>query len=94
MASIKSQILTIVSEYTDVEEHELIHADSFASVGIDSLSLVEIIFDLEEHFNITIPAETELQAQGYSLNGIEDIVKLVSELTQNINQKVVQPPHD
>jgi len=85
MQDIKAQILPILKEYTDTDLKHLSAEDTFASIGIDSLSLVEIIFDLEEHFEITIPPEADLEQQGFSLQNLDDIVNLVSSLCQQKN---------
>jgi len=82
MNDIKTQILLILKEYSDVDLTQLSAEDSFASIGIDSLSLVEIIFDLEEHFDITIPPEADFAAQGFSLQSLDEIVHLVTSLCQ------------
>jgi len=80
MTDIKAQILPILKEYTEADLTNLSPKDTFASIGIDSLSLVEIIFDLEEHFDITIPPEADLVEQGFSLQSLEDVVILVTSL--------------
>ncbi|PCI59087.1 MAG: phosphopantetheine-binding protein [Gammaproteobacteria bacterium] len=85
MQDIKAQILPILKEYTEADLDRLLPEDTFASIGIDSLSLVEIIFDLEEHFEITIPPEADLEQQGFSLQNLDDIVNLVSSLCQQKN---------
>ncbi|XPF93727.1 acyl carrier protein [Colwellia sp. RE-S-Sl-9] len=85
----KAKIIDIVSEYTTEDLKQVSHSDSLDSIGIDSLSLVEIIFDLEEAFDINIPSENELEQQGFNLSSLDDVVILVESLVQqNIQNKV------
>ncbi|WP_076419559.1 acyl carrier protein [Colwellia sp. UCD-KL20] len=85
----KAKIIDIVSEYTTEDLKQVSHSDSLDSIGIDSLSLVEIIFDLEEAFDINIPSEDELEQQGFNLSSLDDVVTLVENLVQqNIQNKV------
>ncbi|WP_077341522.1 acyl carrier protein [Pseudocolwellia agarivorans] len=85
----KAKIIDIVSEYTTEDLKQVSHSDSLDSIGIDSLSLVEIIFDLEEAFDINIPSENELEQQGFNLSSLDDVVTLVESLVQqNIQNKV------
>ncbi len=80
MEKIKAQILKILSEYTDADLTQLSTTDTLESIGVDSLSLVEIIFDIEELFDISIPDDAELKAQGFSLQHVDDVTTLVVKL--------------
>ena len=73
-------IVDILSEYTSTPITAQSFQDSFDSLNIDSLALVEIIFDLEEHFDITIPSESELTDKGFKLACIDDVLHLVESL--------------
>ena len=55
MKEINEKITNIVAEYTDCPTTEFHSANEFSELNIDSLSLVEIIFDIEECFDIKIP---------------------------------------
>jgi len=81
----KAKIIDIISEYTAEDLTQVAHAESLENIGVDSLSLVEIIFDIEEAFNITIPSETELEQQGYTLNSLDDVVTLVEHVIGRTN---------
>ena len=75
-----STIIDILSEYTSTPITEQSFQESFDALNIDSLALVEIIFDLEEQFDITIPHESELTEKGFNLTCINDVVHLVESL--------------
>ena len=53
--SVKYKIIKILSEQTLLEPSEIKDNLSLEDLGRDSLALVEIVFSIEETFNITIP---------------------------------------
>jgi acyl carrier protein len=80
MLTIKEKLEEITSEYTDMPTQEFYQASSFADLDIDSLAIVEIIFDIEEAFDITIPAESELESEGYTFDSFVGVLNIVTEL--------------
>ncbi len=54
-ASVQQQILDIVAKHADVDVASLTPESTLKEAGIDSLEAIEIIFDIEEHFDITLP---------------------------------------
>lgn len=82
MNNINAKIADIVAEYTESPQLDFSAANNFEDLGIDSLSLVEIIFDIEEQFDIKIPSETELEAQGLPLSTFTDVVAIVQHLVE------------
>ena len=53
--SVKNKIIKILSEQTLLDPSEINENLSLEDLGVDSLALVEIVFSIEETFNITIP---------------------------------------
>ena len=53
--NIKNEIIKILSEQTLLDPSEIKENLTLEDLDIDSLALVEIIFSIEETFNITIP---------------------------------------
>jgi acyl carrier protein len=88
MNNIKDKLKGIVSEYTEGEFENATASQNFADLGIDSLSLVEIIFDIEEAFNIKIPDDNVLNNQGSSLNSYVEILLLVERLVKERQEDV------
>ncbi len=82
MATIKSQVESIVAEYTQASIDEFYNAESFADLAIDSLSVVEIVFDIEEAFDIKIPSEIDLEKQGFSVESYNDVLTIVQALVE------------
>lgn len=83
MLKIKEKIEEIIAEYTDLPPHEFYQASSFAELNIDSLSVVEIIFDIEEAFDIKIPNESDLTKEGFDCNSFVGILTIVTALVEN-----------
>jgi acyl carrier protein len=71
------KIATLLSSKKGVNK-ELIHIDSsFEELGLDSLDAVELIADLEDEFNVTIP-NIELQnikSVKQAVNGLEKAIQ-------------------
>ena len=82
MKEINEKITNIVAEYTDCPAIEFEDANEFSELNIDSLSLVEIIFDIEECFDIKLPPESELESQGFPLASFTDVVNVVKHLVE------------
>lgn len=53
--TIQQQILEIVAKHAAVDVATLTPQSTLKEAGIDSLEAIEIIFDIEEHFDITLP---------------------------------------
>lgn len=80
MTHIEEKLQSIIKEYTEADFDQSLAAENFDDLGIDSLSLVEIIFDIEEAFDIKIPQDNELESLGGSLNSYNDVLHLVTAL--------------
>ena len=56
MASVAERVIDIVSEQLGVEKEKVSPETSFVNdLGADSLDTVELVMELEEEFDITIP---------------------------------------
>lgn len=82
MSTIKAKIEKIVSEYTDTPITEFSQAERFSDLAIDSLSVVEIVFDIEEAFDIDIPNESDLEDSGLSVKNFNDVLTVVNALVE------------
>jgi len=60
MSNIEERVKKIVIEQLGVKEEDVSNSASFVEdLGADSLDTVELVMDLEEQFNITIPEEDQ-----------------------------------
>jgi acyl carrier protein len=81
---ISNAILDIIASHTEDLPRDQINVDStLDDIGIDSLAMAEIIFDLEDHFDIEIPEENDIQQRLNQSANVSDLVQLVSDLQKN-----------
>ena len=64
MASIQEQVYEIIQRKLSVNPEQITPEASFTEdLGADSLDTVELVMDLEEQFNLTIPEEDQEKLQ-------------------------------
>jgi len=76
MDNVAADVIAIIAKRLPVEKRNLDAADRLEDLGIDSFSAVEMIFDLEEQFDIQIPynsndARTEFETVGSVVDAIQ-----------------------
>ncbi|MCX7700560.1 MAG: acyl carrier protein [Gemmataceae bacterium] len=74
MASVEERVIDIVSEKLAVSKDQITRNTSFIEdIGADSLDIVELIMELEEEFEITIPDEQaeKIKTVGEAIDHIE-----------------------
>lgn len=54
-ASIKQQVFEVIAKHAEIDITTLKPESTLKELGIDSLEAVEIIFDIEEYFDINLP---------------------------------------
>ena len=60
MATIKEKVYEIIEKKLSVNPEQITPEASFTEdLGADSLDTVELVMDLEEQFNLTIPEEDQ-----------------------------------
>lgn len=74
VASIEERVVDIVSEQLGVDKDKITRETSFVNdLGADSLDTVELVMELEEEFDISIPddAAEKIQKVGEAVDFIE-----------------------
>ncbi len=74
MASVQERVIDIVAEQLGVDKEKVTTETSFVNdLGADSLDTVELVMELEEEFDITIPddAAEKIQTVGQAVQYIE-----------------------
>ena len=79
MSDITADIIALIQKRMPEGMKALDSADRLKDLGIDSLSVVELIFDLEEKFNIQIPynandSQPEFETVGEVIDAIKTVV--------------------
>ena len=74
MAAVEEKLKQIIVEQLGVDEAEVTSSASFVDdLGADSLDIVELVMELEEEFEITIPDEQaeKIKTVGEAIDYIE-----------------------
>ncbi len=74
MASIEERVVDIVCEQFGVDKDKITRETSFVNdLGADSLDTVELVMELEEEFDISIPDDSaeKIQKVGEAIDFIE-----------------------
>ena len=64
MDSLEQQVIAMVSKKKKLAPGQVSLDSTFAELGIDSLDGIDLVFDFEDTFNITIPDQTSQQMKG------------------------------
>ena len=83
--AIAERIIEIVAEKMDKPKEEIAPEKSFVNdLGADSLDTVELMMDIEDEFDVSIPEE-----EAQKIVTIGDAIKYVAEHAGNKSQKSV-----
>lgn len=72
VADTRDKIISLISVKVSTSEETVRAANSFETLGLDSLDIIEIVMELEEQFSITIDDE-----DAEKLSGIDEVVEYV-----------------
>ena len=87
--SIKYKIIEILSEQTLLDPSEIKENLSLEELGVDSLALVEIVFSIEETFNITIAFNSnDPTNSSFDISNVSSIINAVENLVNYASGKV------
>ena len=76
MDSVAAETIAIIAERLSIEKRNLQLTDRLDDLGINSLSVIEIIFDLEEKFDVSIPYNSnDLTPEFQTVGDIVDALK-------------------
>lgn len=79
--SVQQKIVEILAEQAVLEPIDVSADATLEDLGLDSMNLVEIIFAIEESFDIQIPFNAnEPDASGFDISSVKSIVKAVEGL--------------
>ena len=85
---IKNKIIKILSEQTLLDPSEINENISLEELGVDSLALVEIVFSLEETFNINIPFNANNPTNStFDISNVNSIINAVENLINSSSGK-------
>ena len=81
---IEKRVVGILAQQAMIPETDITLTSNLSDLGLDSLSVVEIIFSLEEMFDITIPFNAnEPTKSEFIIDSVSTIVSGVKTLIAN-----------
>ncbi len=79
MENIEEKVLELVGKQTGIDPKQIPLDRKFEELNLDSVALVELVFSLEETFDISIPFEsldeTEIKKRFYTVSTLADHLK-------------------
>lgn len=79
MDKIEEQVLELIGELAGIDPKEIALFSKFEDLNLDSVAIVELIFLLEERFEISIPFEgldeSELKRNFYTVSNLINHLK-------------------
>ena len=81
---VKDRVLEILTNHGQLAREHIGMSSTLESLGIDSVGVVEVIFAIEEEFDINIPYNAnETLSKRLDFSNVLSIVELVSELVRD-----------
>ena len=81
---VKDRVLEILTNHGQLAREDIDMSSTLESLGIDSVGVVEVIFAIEEEFDINIPYNAnETLSKRLDFSNVLSIVELVSELVRD-----------
>ncbi|MEX3315410.1 acyl carrier protein [Sulfitobacter sp. PS-8MA] len=79
--STEDQVIAILAEQAMVAPQEVTPDSTLDALGIDSMGVVEVIFAIEETFDIVVPFNANTPAEsGFDISTVRSIVAGVARL--------------
>ena len=79
--STRQKIVKILAEQAVLDSAEIHDASTLEDLGIDSLGLVEIVFSIEEAFDVTVPFNAnDTESSEFDISSVDSLVKAVEKL--------------
>ena len=79
MDNIEEKVLELVGEQVGIDPREIFLSSKLDDLNLDSVAIVELVFLLEEKFEISIPFEgldeSELKSNFYTVSSLVDHLK-------------------
>lgn len=79
MENIEEKVLELVRKQTGIDPKQITPNRKFEDLNLDSVAIVELVFSLEETFDISIPFEgldeSEIKKHFYTVSSLADHLK-------------------
>lgn len=78
---IRSRVMEIIAIQAVLDPSDVTMDQTLEELGIDSIGLVEAIFDIEESFDVSVPFNANAPAESdFDISSVAAIVKAVEQL--------------
>jgi acyl carrier protein len=86
MSDVATDVMGVIKKKIRVERSEITPDDKLAELGLESLDALELVFDLEEKFDIEIP----VNANDAQIGGFERVRDVIAAVQKIIDKKKAQ----
>lgn len=86
MSDVATEVMAIIKKKVRVDRTEITMDDKLRELGLESLDALELVFDIEEKFDIEIP----VNANDAQIGGFEKVSDVVREVEAIIAKKKAQ----
>ena len=84
--TIQATVVKILAEKALLKPGDVALDFSISDLGLDSLGIVEIIFALEEQFNIEIDINfNNVNSSDFDISTVQEIIKSIEKILENKN---------
>ena len=84
--TVKDKVIEIIAEQGLLEKSAVTQTSTLKDLGIDSMSIVESIFAIEEEFDITVPFNANVpETSDFDVSSVGSIVRSVENLVAEQN---------
>ena len=80
MSDVTSDVIDIIAKKKRVDKPNVELSDRLEDLGLELLDAVEMIFDLEEKFDVTIPYNANTANARTEFDTVGDVVKSIQKL--------------
>ena len=80
MSDVASDVIAIIAKKKRVDKPNVELSDRLEELGLESLDAVEMIFDLEEKFDIQIPYNANTNNPRTEFDTVGDVVSAIEKL--------------
>jgi acyl carrier protein len=80
VSDVAGDVIAIIAKRKRVEKPTVGASDRLEDLGLESLDAVEMIFDLEEKFDVQIPYNANVNNARTEFETVGDVVKAVQKL--------------
>lgn len=87
---IREAVYEILKNHAENDTDGMNDASTLEDMGVDSLAVIEIIYDIEERFDVTVPDLSEIEGIENAFKTVGDVVNAIGGLVQKAQAEKAQ----